>query len=120
MTDERMDAIIAKLLRAGVILAAAMVLAGGVAYVASGGRTVPDYRQFHPESSQALRGLRAISRLPWPETLIEIGLLFLIATPVARVGFCLAAFIMERDHMYAWFTATVLAVLFYSIYTALL
>ncbi len=54
MTDERMDAIIAKLLRIGVISAALLVLAGGVAYVASGGRTVPDYRRFRPE----MRGWR--------------------------------------------------------------
>jgi uncharacterized membrane protein len=116
MTDERMDAIIAKLLRAGVILAAALVMAGGAAYVASSSRTVPDYRQFHPE----MRGLRALSSLPWPEALIEIGLLALIATPVARVAFCLAAFALERDRMYLCFTAAVLAVLLYSICTALL
>jgi uncharacterized membrane protein len=116
MTDQRMDEIIAKLLRAGVLLAAALVLAGGAAYVASGGRSVPDYRQFHPE----IRGLRALGTLPWPEALIEIGLLALIATPVARVVFCLAAFAMERDRMYLGFTAAVLAVLLYSICTALL
>jgi uncharacterized membrane protein len=116
MNDQRMDAIIAKLLRAGVILAAAVVLAGGAAYVASNGRTVPDYRQFHPE----MRGLRALSSLSWPEALIEIGLLALIATPVARVVFCLAAFAMERDRMYLCFTGAVLAVLLYSICTALL
>jgi uncharacterized membrane protein len=116
MTDQRMDGVIAKLLRAGVILAAALVLAGGVAYVASSGRTVPDYRQFHPE----MAGLRAVPGLSWPEALIEIGLLALIATPVARVVFCLAAFALERDRMYMGFTAAVLAVLLYSICTALL
>jgi uncharacterized membrane protein len=116
MTDRRMDEIIAKLLRAGVLLAAALVLAGGAAYVASGGRGVPDYRHFHPE----MRGLRAFGSLPWPEGLIGIGLLALIATPVARVAFCLAAFTMERDRMYLGFTAAVLAVLLYSICTALL
>jgi uncharacterized membrane protein len=116
MTDRRMDAIIAKLLRTGVVLAAALVLAGGLAYVASSGRTVPDYVQFHPE----MRGLRALRSLPWPEALIEIGLLALIATPVARVVFCLAAFALERDRMYLCFTAAVLAVLLYSICTALL
>jgi uncharacterized membrane protein len=116
MTDQRMDATIARLLRTGVVLAAALVLAGGVAYVASSGRTVPDYRQFNPE----MLGLRALGSLPWPEALIEIGLLALIATPVARVIFCLAAFALERDRMYMCFTAAVLAVLLYSICTALL
>jgi uncharacterized membrane protein len=116
MTDRRMDAIIAKLLRIGVGSAAAVVLAGGIAYVASTGRTVPGYLHFHPE----MRGLGALRSLPWPELLIEIGLLVLIATPVARVIFCLAAFVVERDRMYVGFTAAVLAVLLYSICTALL
>jgi len=116
MTDQRMDAIIAKLLRAGVALAAVLVLAGGVAYVVSGSRAVPDYRRFHPE----VLGLRALQTLAWPEALIEIGLLALIATPVARVVFSLAAFAMERDRMYMGFTVAVLAVLLYSICTALL
>jgi uncharacterized membrane protein len=116
MTDQRMDDIIAKLLRAGVILAAVLVFAGGVAYVVSSSGGVPDYRQFHPE----MRGLHALSTLPWPQGLIEVGLLTLIATPVARVIFCLAAFAIERDRMYMGFTLAVLAVLLYSICTALL
>jgi len=115
MTDQRMDAIIAKLLRTGVASAAAAVLAGGIAYVASSGRTVPDFRSFHPE----MRGLGGLWSLGWPEALIEIGLLALIATPVARVVFCLAAFVLERDRMYVGFTLAVLAVLLYSICTAL-
>jgi uncharacterized membrane protein len=116
MNDQRMDAIIAKLLRIGVALAAALVLAGGVAYVAASDRVVPDYRRFHPE----MQGLGAIRSLSWPEALIEIGLLVLIATPVARVIFSLAAFALERDRMYLCFTAAVLVVLLYSILTALL
>lgn len=116
MTDQRMDAIIAKLLRIGVVTAAALVLAGGIAYVASSGRAAPDYRHFEPR----MQGLAAIRTLPWPEALIEIGLLVLIATPVARVAFSLAAFAMERDRMYIWFTLAVLTVLLYSIGTALL
>jgi uncharacterized membrane protein len=49
-----------------------------------------------------------------------MGLLTLIATPVARVIFCLAAFAIERDRMYLGFTLAVLVVLLYSICTALL
>jgi uncharacterized membrane protein len=38
---------------------------------------------------------------------------------VARVVFCLAAFVVERDRMYMGFTLAVLTVLLYSICTAL-
>jgi uncharacterized membrane protein len=36
-----------------------------------------------------------------------------------RVAFSLAAFAVERDRMYVWFTLAVLAVLTYSIGTAM-
>lgn len=113
MDDQRMDEIIANLLRAGVSLAAALVLAGGMWYLASS-RTLPNYASFQPD----MKGLSAISALDWPEKLIGIGLLILIATPVARVAFSIAAFAAVRDWMYVWFTAIVLAVLLYSIGTA--
>jgi uncharacterized membrane protein len=115
MTDRKMEAIIADLLRAGVALAAALVLAGGFWYVMSSGRAVSDYGQFHPETL----GLGAFLTLDLPERLMGAGLLVLIATPVARVAFCLAAFALERDRMYVCFTAIVLAVLIYSIGTAI-
>jgi uncharacterized membrane protein len=116
MTDRQMDEIIAKLLRIGVASAAVLVLAGGIAYVASSGRAVPDFAHFHPQR----KGLASIRTMAWPELLIEIGLLALIATPLARVIFCLAAFLLEHDRMYVAFTLTVLAVLLYSIGAALL
>jgi uncharacterized membrane protein len=115
MTDERMETVIGNLLRVGVGLAAALVLAGGIWYVASSGRSVPDYAHFHPE----VHGLGAFRTLNWPERMIEAGLLVLIATPVARVIFSLAAFAIERDRMYVWFTLAVLAILVYSIGTAI-
>lgn len=114
MTDERMDIIIANLLRAGVLLAASLVLAGGVWYVSSS-RALPHYEHFAPE----MKGIGALASLDWPEKLIGIGLLALIATPVARVGFCIAAFVAARDKMYVVFTILVLAVLSYSIATAI-
>lgn len=115
MTDRRMEDVIANLLRAGVVLAAALVFAGGAWYVAVSGRGIPDYGKFHPD----VRGLAALPTLDWPQKLIEFGLLVLIATPVARVAFSLAAFAAERDRMYVWFTLAVLAVLVYSIGTAI-
>ncbi len=46
---------------------------------------------------------------------IQLGLLFLIATPIARVVFCVVGFALERDRLYIVFTAIVLAVLLYSL-----
>jgi uncharacterized membrane protein len=111
MTDRQMDQIIGNLLRTGVVLAASVVLAGGLWYLAVSGTAVADYRHFHEES----RGLQSLWSLTHPQLVILIGLLILIATPVARVVFSLAVFALERDRVFVWITAVVLAVLAYSI-----
>jgi uncharacterized membrane protein len=43
--------------------------------------------------------------------IIQLGLLLLIGTPVARVAFSLGAFLHERDALYVVITAIVLAAL---------
>ncbi len=47
--------------------------------------------------------------------IIQLGLLFLIATPVARVIFSIWGFADERDRMYVVFTVIVLAILIFSL-----
>ena len=44
--DRKLDVAIGSLLRAGVLLAVAVVLAGSVAYLARHGTSAPDYRVF--------------------------------------------------------------------------
>jgi uncharacterized membrane protein len=116
-SDERVENIIGNLLRAGVILAAAVVVAGGVLYVAKYGRQKPQYEVFRGEPSD----LRNVSQILEQAIslrargLIQLGLLILIATPVARVAFSVAAFAVERDWLYVLITLIVLAILLYSL-----
>ena len=114
MTDTRMEWIIGNLLRAGVVLAAAVVLAGGLWYLAASGSHAVEYGHFRPDAG----GLHSLVTLPPPEALILAGLLILIATPVARVVFSLVAFALERDRVYVAVTTIVLLALLYSIGTA--
>jgi uncharacterized membrane protein len=46
---------------------------------------------------------------------IQLGLLLLIATPIARVAFSIVGFSIERDRLYVVFTVIVLAILLYSL-----
>jgi len=85
MTDKRIERILGTLLRAGVILAAAVVVAGG--FLSSAG-------------------------------IIQLGLLLLIATPVARVVFSIVVFALQRDWLYVGITLAVLAVLAYGLAAA--
>jgi uncharacterized membrane protein len=117
MNDQRLEIIIGNLLRAGVLLSAAVVLSGGVWLLFDCGRARADYHQFFPPA-KALRSLGAIVAAlghPDPQLLIQFGLLLLIATPVARVLISLIAFAIERDRLYVMITAIVLAVLLYSL-----
>lgn len=106
MTDERLELLIANLLRGGVVSAAMVVLGGGAWYVASTSAE-PPYRVFSPGPLIAGR--------PGSEVVIAAGLLLLVVTPVARVIFSLIGFALERDWLYVGLTALVLAILSYSL-----
>lgn len=119
-TDQRVDEIIANLLRAGVILAATVVLLGGVLSLVRHGSTIPDYRVFRGEPAY-LRGVPGIvrdARALDGRGLIQLGLLLLLATPVARVAFSVVAFALQRDRTYVAVTLLVLAVLLYGLGSA--
>ena len=111
-SDDRVQRVIGTLLRWGVIFAAAMVLAGGAMYFGSCGNTVPDYKVFRGEPPE-LRVVTGIVREAVslnPLGLIQLGLLLLIATPLARVVFSVAAFALQGDRTYVVVTLFVLAV----------
>jgi uncharacterized membrane protein len=94
------------------MLAAAVVLVGGVWYLAEQGSSVEDYRSFHGAHGT----MPWTQGLPAPLVTIQIGLLILIATPIARVVFSIAAFGLERDRLYVGITLVVLAILTYSLF----
>jgi uncharacterized membrane protein len=112
MTDRRLELILGTLLRVGVALSAAVVLGGGVWYLAALGMAPTNYRHFHAGPRGSMVGMSG------PEMTIQVGLLILIATPVARVIFSLMGFALERDRVYVAITLVVLAILAYSIGSA--
>ncbi len=116
-TEEQVERTIGVMLRVGVLTSATVVLAGGLWHLARHGMTIPDYRTFRGEP----QGLRSISGV-WggvlrlePRSVIQLGLLLLIATPIARVAFSVAAFAVQRDRVYVGLSALVLAVLLWSL-----
>ena len=115
--DRQVEGAIATLLRGGVMLAAAVVLLGGILYLGQRGVNSADYHVFRGEPlelrSPAAMWHGAVSGQA--EAIIQIGVLLLILTPVARVLFSVFAFGFERDWMYVGMTLIVLAVLVYSL-----
>ena len=115
--DRDVEGIIGNLLRVGVILAAIVVLAGGIVYLAHHGGEHADYRVFRraPQDLTEIHGIFGEALDFEGRGIIQLGLLLLIATPIARVAFSIVGFAVERDWMYVGFTLLVLAVLLYSL-----
>jgi uncharacterized membrane protein len=117
MDDLKMEISMGHLLRAGVILAALVVLLGGVVYLYQQHGPRPDYSIFHGTAA-ALRspaGVLSALRTGDSHAIIQFGLLLLIATPIARVVFAAFGFFAEKDWLYASVSLIVLAVLMYSL-----
>jgi len=116
-TDQKIEGIVGNLLRAGVLLSALVVLAGAFVYLVRHGRSPADYHIFHgePADFRSLSGILHEAFQGHGRGIIQLGLVMLIATPVARVAFAVWGFAEEHDRMYVAFTLIVLAVLLYSL-----
>lgn len=117
---EWVNTAISAVLRVGVILSIAIMLAGiAVTFV------------HHPEyfSSRPSLGALTSTNTHFPNTLVDViagvrrgmgqdivmaGLLVLIATPVARVALSLIVFLKVRDRLYTTITSVVLLILLIS------
>jgi uncharacterized membrane protein len=117
LDDERMEQAMGVLLRFGVVMASTVVLAGVAFYLQDNWRQTADYRRFiaHPVSLDHRAALVAGIRHGEAAAIIQVGILLLIATPVARVVFAVIAFLMERDRLYVAISTGVLAVLVYGL-----
>ena len=111
--DTDLEIVIGQLLRYGVLLSSLVVAAGGMVYLYRHGSEPPLYRQFKGEPSK----MKEIGPL-WQAVqrgegrpLIQLGLLILIATPIARILFSVFGYLLEKDYLYTVITAVVLAVI---------
>jgi len=118
---ESMNEIIGNVLRYGVIASAAVVLFGTLLLASSNGASdTSGILTYHPDqvphgnydvSLQGLiNGLAGFSAYSW----IELGVIFLIATPVSRVVISVFLFAAEKDRLYVVVTAVVLTLLLFS------
>ena len=117
-SDQRIEEIIGDLLRAGVILAASIALLGGIVYLSRHGSEATNYRMFAGEPADlcGVSGIITEARAKSGRGMIQLGLLLLVATPVVRVIFSVAAFAFQRDWTYVVITLIVLATLGYSLF----
>jgi len=117
MDDRRLETIIGRLLQIGVLVAAATVLTGGVLYLVQSHSGRVDYRSFVPGSPdlRTLSGIVLSAAHFQSQGMIQLGLLLLIATPVARVALAVVGFALERDRLYTVVSLIVLLILAFSL-----
>lgn len=111
------DTLLAYVLRAGVLASAILVVSGGVIYLSTHWHATAAYDVFRGQPPE-LRSVGGAFRAAWAltgEGLIELGLLLLIATPIARVALSVILFARQRDWLYVGITLLVLGLLAYSL-----
>ncbi len=118
---ESMNVIIGRVLRYGVLISAAVTVLGTIGLALSNGSLdTSRFIIYDPGSiphdgidvslSGLASGLVAFSPFSW----IELGVIFLIATPVSRVLISVFLFAAEKDRLYVVITAVVLTLLLFS------
>ena len=117
LTDHAVEQLVGRLLQIGVAIAALVVIVGGVLLLAHHGGEVPSYSTFRgePESIRTLYGVVHGLMAADARSIIQFGLLLLIATPILRVAFTWVAFVLQHDWVYVGITTVVLALLLYGL-----
>ena len=116
-SELEMEKILGNLLRTGVILSAIVVLVGLGLHFVTADSPSPDYRIFRGESADlhTVRGIWRDAVELKGSGVIQLGLLLLLATPIARVVLSMLAFACQRDRVYVLVTIIVLSGLAYSL-----
>lgn len=111
--DRSMQMEVGVVLRVGLAAAVILVAIGGVLYLVQSEGSVPDYGTFDGVAARLKDPATIIQDAVRGDALavIQLGLMVLVLTPVARVVFTLVAFIRQHDRLYIGFTLIVLIVL---------
>lgn len=119
ISDVDIESVMGKLLITGVILSGSLILVGGIYYLIQEGFSIPHYQTFIGEPSH-LRSVKQIFNgvLHYDSlSIIQLGLLLLIATPISRVIFSVIGFLFEKDYLYVTISLVVLVIIAYSIFS---
>jgi uncharacterized membrane protein len=117
LSDHAVEQLIGRMLQIGVAVSALVLIAGGALLLAQHGGDIPSYAPFRGEPAQ-IRSLAGIVQGAWAlqsQSIVQLGLVLLIATPILRVALTWVAFLIQRDRMYVGVTTIVLAVLVYGL-----
>jgi uncharacterized membrane protein len=113
--DTDMQAVIGWVLRIGVIVSISIVFYGGVLYIYRHGNEVASHTKFValPTFVQ-LGGIFKGIMDYHGRSIIQFGIILLIATPILRIIFSAIGFALEKDRLYVCISLLVLLIIFIS------
>jgi uncharacterized membrane protein len=118
-TDVDLNRSVGNLLRLGVFLSVGTSLIGFIKLFTEGFKMPKDYSNIDiPSSSEKIWG-SFWSGLTSGEgmAIIQLGILFLILTPLVRIIFALVGYLKEKDYLYVVISAIVLGIMVFSFIT---
>ncbi|MCU7549307.1 DUF1634 domain-containing protein [Chitinophagaceae bacterium LB-8] len=115
--DRDMETIMGKVLRFGVLASVTIVTIGGIVYLVQHGSQKPYYQQFvgEPRRFREIQKIMQTALQGRGRSVIQLGLLVLMATPLARIAFSIIGYILEKDFLYVVITLIVFSVIILSL-----
>ncbi len=113
INDDKLELLLSNLLKIGVIISGIITFIGAILFLFQHGFEISNYHDFKPHPfhlSDLNSFFRSIISFR-PESIMELGLLILIATPVLRVFLSFLAYSFQKDYMYIIFSLIVLMVM---------
>lgn len=113
--DTDIQTIIGWVLRIGVIVSISVVFIGGALYLYRHNGIIPNYTKFNgvPSFVQLHGIVNGILSLKG-RSIIQAGIVLLIATPILRIVFSTIGFILEKDYLYMGISLLVLFIIILS------
>jgi len=113
--DTDMQAVIGWVLRVGVIVSISIVIFGGLIYLFRHGEEAPNHRKFTqlPDFVKLGGIIKGILDFHG-RSIIQAGIILLIATPILRIVFSTISFVLEKDRLYILISLLVLFIIFIS------
>lgn len=114
---KKMRTWISLILRMGVLFSSALILTGGVLFLTQHPNEILSFKTFsgQPERLRNIATIFSEALQLRSRSVIQAGVLVLIATPILRVIFSFFEFLVHRDWIYVVITAIVLSGLLYSL-----
>lgn len=116
--DKKIVRIISQILRIGVAFAIVTIFFGGILFFFQDGSLPAAFERFKGEPNY-LSSIPAMIEavVKWNSlAIIQLGIFFLILTPIVRVATCIALFAHEKDSLYIVLSSLVFLILLYSLF----